>query len=121
LEFDPARFRRTGADAKQARPAPKQAKLPRPHIGEGFLAGPIPERWLARASQLPGKALHVALALWQQVQTRRGPIRPSHKLLGARGVSPRAARHAYAELESAGLIGIVRQPRKSPTITILDI
>jgi hypothetical protein len=121
MEFNPARFRLTGADAKQARPAPKQAKLPRHAKGEEFLAGPIPFRWLSRASQLPGKALQTALVLWHQVQIRRGPIRPSRAHLDALGVGRKAAARAYAELERAGLIAVVRVTGKNPTITILDV
>ena len=37
---------------------------PRHKVGEWFLKGPIPGEWLHRAAKLPGRALHVARALW---------------------------------------------------------
>ena len=31
---------------------------------EPFIAGPLPLEWINHAASLPGKALHVGLALW---------------------------------------------------------
>ena len=39
-------------------------RLPRPKAGERFLKGPIPMDWLSAAARLPGKSLHVAIAIW---------------------------------------------------------
>lgn len=116
--FDPERFR---AKPRATRPAPKQPRLPKPVPGEKYLAGPVPLPWLARAARLPGQSLQVALVLWHQVQVRRAAIRPSRELLASFGVSPDAATRAYAELERAGLICVVREKGKAPTITIRDI
>src|SRR2546422_7052595 len=47
---------------------PKRAEVrraPRHKPGEKFLKGPIPWEWLTRAARQPGKALHVAIALWR--------------------------------------------------------
>ena len=33
-------------------------------IKNGFVKGPIPLEWLSGAAKLPGKALHVGVALW---------------------------------------------------------
>lgn len=113
--FDPSRFGKKGT-----RPAPTLEPLPRPHQGEKYLAGPIPFRWLARAARLRGCALQVALVVWHQRCVRREAIRPSRTLLEQFGVSRDAARRAYRDLEEAGLIAVVREVGKNPTITILD-
>jgi hypothetical protein len=52
-----------------------------PRHGEAFLRGPIPFDWLATASQVPGAALHVGLALrflrgrFERGRDRRGTRR----------------------------------------------
>ncbi len=40
-------------------PTTGRTKPPRPRAGDRFLKGPIPMRWLERAAQQPGRALHV--------------------------------------------------------------
>ena len=42
----------------------KNTTLPRHKPNEKFLKGPIPLRWLTKAAQQPGKALHVSIAIW---------------------------------------------------------
>jgi DNA-binding GntR family transcriptional regulator len=52
---------------------------------------------------------------------RHGAVRPSRRLLDDFGVSRYAARRAYAQLVTAGLISLVSENGKSPTVTILDV
>jgi hypothetical protein len=117
--FDPDRLRWIGQAAYASSSKPQ--RLPRHSKGEAFLKGPIPLRWLTRAAKLPGKSLQTALVLWHLVSMRRGAIRPSRNLLDRFGVSRHAARRAYAELERAGLVSVVREVGKSPTIQIRDV
>jgi hypothetical protein len=114
--FDPRRFGRKGV-----RPALTLTPLPKPLPGEKYLAGPIPFRWWSLAARLRGRALHVALVIWHQRRVRREAVRPSRKLLEQCGVKPDSARRAIRDLENAGLIAVVREVGKSPTITILDV
>src|SRR5262249_13109563 len=54
----------------------QRSKLPRHKQGEHFLRGPIPLKWLTMASSLPGKALHVALAIWYGSGLRKSAMVP---------------------------------------------
>jgi hypothetical protein len=81
-----------------------------------FLKGPIPLNWLGRAARLPGKCLHVALALWY----RRGVLKtdearlPMQLLRDCFGVSRYAAHRAIANLAHNGLIMATIKRGRSP-------
>jgi len=84
-----------------------------------FLAGPIPGEWLSVASTLPGKSLHVALAIWHLAGlTRSDVVRMSHAALRRFGVGRDAARVGLRRLESASLVFVNRQPGRSPVVSI---
>jgi hypothetical protein len=85
-----------------------------------FLRGPIPLSWLGRAAALPGKTLHLALALqWLAGMSKGEPFKLSKKALGIFHVSRDAASDGLQRLEEAGLISVVRKPGQRPTIVIL--
>lgn len=109
------------ADDIPASQPPKPKHLPRHKRNEWFLKGPIPGRWLGKAAQLPGKSLHVALAIWHEAAMKR--CREA-KLTGAAlanfGVLPDAGRRGVISLEMAGLISAERHRGRCPHITILD-
>jgi hypothetical protein len=96
-------------------------KLPRHRVGEKFLKGPIPRKWLEEAASLPGKALHVAIELWFWAGIR-GPegIRLSGGSLAKLGVKRHAAYRAIGWLHGAGLISVQRFPGRKLIITIKD-
>ena len=87
-----------------------------------FLKGPIPLAWLASAGRLPGKALHVAIALWFVVgvaKTRE--VKLSSALLAELGVDRHAGYRGLAALERAHLVQVVRHRGRQPLVTVLEV
>jgi hypothetical protein len=75
-----------------------------------FLKGPIPWDWLEIAARLPGKALHVGLALWLEAgMSCCLTVKVGVSRVGF-GVNEQAARRGLRVLEKAGLIEIHRRP-----------
>jgi len=102
-------------------PANKPPTVPRHGPGETFLKGPIPWCWLATAASLPGRCLHVGLAIWHLHWLQRRPkIRLSNAILQELGVDKHAKGRALKRLEVAGLIAIERHAGSSPLILLLD-
>jgi Bacterial regulatory proteins, gntR family len=102
------------AKAKTKRPS-----LPQHKRGEWFLCGPIPGAWLAVAARLPGRALHVALAIWHEVKIgKSGKARLTHSALARFGVSPHVAHRALPKLEAAGLVTVERRNGCAPRVII---
>jgi hypothetical protein len=88
-----------------------------------FVKGPLPMTWLTTASKLPGKApLAVGLALWFEAGRRRSmTVTLTTAILARFGVQDRKAKYrGLCALEQAGLIAVVRVPRRNPVVTILD-
>lgn len=100
--------------------APKAHKLPRHKPGETFLKGPIPLPWLYQAGQQPGKALHVAIALWFLAGVKRShKVALSGALLRRLGVARHAGYRGLGALETAGLDSVERHSGRNPLVTIL--
>src|SRR5581483_3598380 len=72
--FDPEHVGRamSAAELDALKRTPTRSRLPRPAKGEEYLGGPIPLSWLGRAAVLPGKALHLGIALWFAAVRDRG-------------------------------------------------
>ena len=86
-----------------------------------FLRGPIRLDWLGCAASLPGKTLHVGIALWWLHGISKGkPFKLTQKALQTLNVERDATSSALTRLEQAGLIRVVRQPGQRPTISMLD-
>ena len=86
-----------------------------------FVAGPIPLRWLTPASKLPGKALHVAMALRFLVGVERSSkVRLSRSALSRFGVDRHSTYRALHALEPAGLVLVERHRGRNPIVTIID-
>jgi hypothetical protein len=119
--FDPARLRIDPAtvegwlkDTGNGKPLPTR----RTRKGK-FLAGPVPLRWLGSAAALPGKALAVGLALWfLRGVRRRWAVRLTARVLRRFGVKRKPGYLGLKNLEAAGLVSVVRQVGRSPTVTI---
>lgn len=92
---------------------------PRPRRGEKFLSGPVPIDWLAAAAALPGRALHVGIALWFWAGMRKIDTVPL-SLTGmlAFGVSRTSAARALRCLEEAGLVTVQRRRGRKPLVII---
>jgi hypothetical protein len=79
----------------------------------------LPLEWANKAGCLPGKALHVALAIWRQAVLKKSMTTslPNGPLAGY-GVKERAKRAALLALEGAGLIQVEWKPGRNPIVTI---
>ena len=117
LDLDQFRAKRNG----ELRPA-KLKRLPRHKAGEWFLKGPIPGGWLHRAAELPGRALHVALAVWYLAGLEKSQrVKVTWGVFDRFGVSPDAGRRGLAALEQDGLVLVKRSPGRCPVVTILEV
>lgn len=104
---------------KRTYPARQGAKLPKPKDGEHFLCGPIPLLWLQQASQLPGRSLNVALALWYLAGlTKSATVALPNKLSSKFGVDRNAKYRALNWLSNAGLVSVERKIGQAPRVTI---
>jgi|SRR5262245_16479037 len=94
---------------------------PRHRAGERFLKGPIPWPWLCRAARLPGRALHVALAVWYLAGVHRSAsVHLSLSCLARElGVLRDSARRGLEELEQAGLVQVARHASRRSEVTLL--
>lgn len=84
-----------------------------------LLHGPLPLDWLRHAAKLPGKSLHVGVALWFQAGLLRAHIVPLSNRLGREfGLDRNAKYRALSWLETAGLVIVQRKLGRTPMITI---
>ena len=85
-----------------------------------FLRGPIPLAWLGSAAALPGKTLHVGIALWWLHGMAKGkPFKLTQKALQTLNVERDAASAALVRLEQAGLIRVMRMTGQRPTVSMV--
>jgi hypothetical protein len=112
---------RLRADDVLALPKPKP-RLPRHRPGEKFLKGPIPLKWLTLAASLPGKALHVAIALWFQGGVEKSAtIRLNLSRLQVFGVERSAGSRALERLSARRLVTVAHRRGCAPIVTILEV
>jgi hypothetical protein len=96
-------------------------KLPVPRKGELFLKGPVPQSWLLRASELPGKAYAVGIQLWLfGLMRRSATMFVSTHLLAGTKISRKSIYLGLRALEKAKLIKLRRRRGSYPKATILD-
>ena len=122
---------------KSSAPDPKALALPRPGAASTqapwprsvgpkrsgrFLKGPIPLCWLTRAAALPGKALHVAIALWYRAGMQGTAGVSATNVLAAEFALDRHAKsRGIRALERAGLVAVTRVGGRSPVVDLLDV
>jgi hypothetical protein len=81
----------------------------------------MPFEWITSACGLSGKAVQVALAIWDLFSLARSqPIVLARKHLEQFRVRRHAAYRALKKLEQAGLISSVRKTGRAPRVTIPD-
>ena len=89
--------------------------------GDRFVRGPIPSEWLERAAQLPGKALHAAMAIrYLNGCKQAGVVKLRPSVRNAYGMDRFSCSRALDQLEAAGLVQVTRRPGASPVATILE-
>jgi DNA-binding transcriptional ArsR family regulator len=87
-----------------------------------FLRGPIPLDWLTALTDMSGKTVMTALAIWWQagLHGKREGLKLTTAGLQRFGVDRKAKDRALKALEDAGLISVVRKAGKNPAVSILE-
>jgi hypothetical protein len=102
---------RTASGSEHARPRA---------IGGKYFLGPLPLDWLTSAARLPGKSLHVGVALWYSAELSRSSVVLLSNIHVSRfGLDRNAKYRALQCLEEAGLVQVERKLGRSPQVTIL--
>ena len=115
--FDLDRLRLKGNAANRL--PTSQRRIPRASKGQRFLRGPIPLDWLSAAAELPGKSLHVGIAVWLEAGLRNSAVVPLSNLTGRYfGLDRNAKYRGLDWLEQAGLISVERKLGRAPIVTI---
>lgn len=107
---------RTGSTPPLEQPASTTRQIAK------FIRGPINLLWIQRAAVLPGRVLHVAVALRYQDGFKRGAqfrIQPS--IMRGFGVSPSSLSRALVALERAGLVKVSRATGRAAEVVILSV
>jgi|SRR5215472_239127 len=121
--YRPDRLRLTPEQVEAAAKAPRRRK-PRSQrkpkrVFAGNFVPALPLEWANTAGCLPGKALHVALAIWREAALKKSKITSlPNGPLARYGVKERAKRAALLALEGAGLIQVEWKPGCNPIVTI---
>jgi len=77
--------------------------------------------WLMMAAQLPGRSLHVAVALWAVGELQNTRVVALTNITSLRfGLDRNTKYCALAWLEEAGLISVERKAGRAPMATILE-
>jgi len=85
-----------------------------------FIKGPIPMDWISAAAKLPGKAIHVALALyWMDGMNPQKRFKITRRALELFKVSDDAYRDALLRMEAAKLIRVSRSPGQRALVEIV--
>ena len=85
----------------------------------GYVKGPISLAWIQAAAQLPGKALHIAVACsYLSGLTRSKEVRLSNFVAKAFGVKKDAKLRGLNRLEERGLVQCIRRPGRSVVVRL---
>ena len=105
----------------EAKTRPRAARPPR-HIHGRFLRGPIAWEWLMTAARLPGRALHVAIVIWDLVwRTDSMSVHLSLTAAAKELVCDRSsASRALAALAVAGLVETKHVSGRKVQVTVLN-
>jgi hypothetical protein len=89
-------------------------------VKKRFLKGPIPLDWLTAATQLPGKAINVGIALWWIAgMSKTGELKLTRQAQLAFNISKDAERDGLRRLQKAGLIELTARPGQRHTVRII--
>ena len=89
-------------------------------IKKRFLKGPIPLDWLTAATQLPGKAINVGIALWWIAgMSKTDVLKLTRQAQLALNISKDAERDGLRRLQQAGLIELTTRPGQRHSVRII--
>ena len=116
----PVLTRLAGPFAMPVRNTPSRGKRPG-RFHARFLRGPVSWPWLTCAAQLPGRALHVAVAirLWVGI-TKKDRIALPLAELARMGVTRHAAYRGVGALERAGLLAVTRHVGRKTLVRVIE-
>ena len=78
--------------------------------------------WIESAAQLPGKALHLGIAIWWlRGMAKAESFKLTQKALDFVGISRYASYDALGRLEASGLIRVQRSPGCRPVMALLGV
>jgi hypothetical protein len=120
LNIDLERFRLPSNSHADHRQSKHTDACTRQYSPGRFLKGPIPLDWIITAAKLPGKALHVGIALWFLAGLKRSRtvvLTPSW--MRQIGLNRDAMYRGLAALERTGLVTVLRQPGKASRVTLV--
>jgi hypothetical protein len=84
-----------------------------------FLKGPVDWDWLTAAARLPGRALHLAIAIsYLEGFKQSGTVKLRPSVIRELGMDPHASYRALRQLEDTGLLSVVRARGKAPAVTM---
>lgn len=101
---------------------PKKKRQPRKRLAGWFVKGPISGEWISRAANLPGKSLHIALAIQYSRGVTGEPVVLASDLAERFGVRRRqTVFKALRTLEAAGLIRVDRARGRCPRVVVVSV
>lgn len=102
-----------------SRKQPRPTRIPRHQSGQLFVKGPIPLAWLCAASQQPGRALSVAIAIWFLAGcTGKATVALGNELCKNFGIDRFAKRRGLDALASVGLVEVQHHRGRNPLVTL---
>ena len=118
-DFNIEVFRRTLLSKETKASEARDNTLPARYCRGAFVRGPLPLAWFTPAAKLPGKALHVGLAVWfEHGRRKKDEFKLTTAILKRFGVGRKAGYRALGALSREGLIEVRRAPGKNPTVTL---
>jgi hypothetical protein len=118
-EIDPEHFRipREWIGDLTIKPEP-----PRHQLGETFIRGPIPWRWLAEASRLSGSGFAVAMGVWYLARRFRRDVRAGvPELADWLGLGCTSIRTGLRLAEAAELVSVTRAPGRKLVLSLREL
>jgi hypothetical protein len=105
-----------------AKPLNPSHPTPPPFKNKRFIKGPLCLEWMTKAALLPGKALHVGLALSYLVGLKKTTtVKLAPSALRSFGVPRYSAYRSLKCLEEGKLVRVTRLKGQAPIVTVLDI
>ncbi len=99
----------------------RATKIKTAHIIDGPFICATPLAWTQKAANLPGKALHLAVAIRYLYGLHKGQaFSLSYKTAQSFGINRRAIYNGLTALEREGLIRVKRMPGRSPIIEVVS-
>ena len=101
---------------------PPKKRRSRKRLFGWFVKGPISGEWISRAAKLPGKSLHVALAIQYSLGVYGEPVVLANDLAERFGINRRqTVFKALRNLEAAGLIQVDRSRGRCPRVVVVQV